>query len=237
MSEWKAKRFWKAASVVASGEGFEVLLDGRPVRTPAKASLLLPSRALADAIAHEWDAQEDEIAPLTMPHTRSANAAIDRVAPEREAVAEIVAAYGETDLLCYRADAPDALVSRQSTSWDPFLAWCTETLGATLTVHTGLMPGAQDPSAMQRLRACLGEFDDFELTAVHDLVALSGSLVLGLATASGFRSAEDVWTASRLDEIWQQEQWGVDEDAESDAMKKRDSFLHAKAFLDAVRAN
>ena len=130
MTGWKRKRFWKQARVVADGDGFAVELDGRPVRTPAKAALRLPGRAMAQAIAAEWDAQEDEIAPATMPFTRTANAAIDKVTPQRAEVAAMLAAYGDSDLLCYRADRPAELVRRQAESWDPALDWAATALGA-----------------------------------------------------------------------------------------------------------
>ena len=128
MSAWKAKRFWKEAAVEETPDGFEVKLDGRPVKTPAKRALILPSRAMAEVVAAEWDAQEGEIQPHLMPATKTANAAIDKVAVQHNEVADMLAAYGDSDLLCYRADGPEGLVARQAAVWDPMLLWGEATL-------------------------------------------------------------------------------------------------------------
>ncbi|TMV50415.1 ATPase, partial [Thioclava sp. BHET1] len=208
-----------------------VLLDGRKVHTPAKAQLCLPSRPLAEAIAAEWQAQEEVIAPLTMPFTRSANAAIDKVTPQFAEVAQLVAAYGETDLLCYRATGPEALVARQSERWDPLLDWAATVLGARLQPTSGVMHRAQNPDSLAALSAFVLAQDAFALTALHDLVAISGSLVIGLAALRQATPAEELWLLSRLDEHWQQELWGTDEEAaEVENLKKRD-FLHAARFF------
>lgn len=232
MTGWKRKRFWKQARVVADGDGFAVELDGRPVRTPAKAALRLPGRAMAQAIAAEWDAQEDEIAPATMPFTRTANAAIDKVTPQRAEVAAMLAAYGDSDLLCYRADRPAELVRRQAESWDPALDWAATALGARLVPVQGVIHQPQNPQALERLAARVEAMDPFRLAAFHDLVSLTGSLVLGFAAAQDWRDPEAIWQLSRLDERWQEAQWGVDEEAREMAEAKRLAFLHAKRFYD-----
>lgn len=236
MSEWKAKRFWKAASVVAVKGGFTVELDGRAIKTPAKRALIMPSEAMAQASAVEWDAQEDLIRPETMPVTKTANAAVDKVAVQHAEVAEMLAAYGDSDLLCYRADAPETLVARQAQTWDPMLDWAADTLGARLEPRTGVMHKPQDPSALSTLSAQVHAMDSFSLAAFHDLVSLSGSLVLGFAAKLGVRSADEIWDISRLDEIFQAEQWGKDDDAEAMAALKKDAFVHAKRVIDLVHS-
>jgi chaperone required for assembly of F1-ATPase len=232
MSEWKQKRFWKEATAVEVEGGFTVQLDGRGVKTPAKVALLLPSRAMAEAIAAEWEAQVEGINPETMPFTRSANAAIDKVANQHAEVADMLADYGDSDLLCYRADSPQELVKRQAEKWDPALAWAKEALGAGLETRQGLLHAGQDPEALATLRQAVHALDNFRLAAFHDLVSMSGSLVLGFATAQNWRTADEIWQISRLDESWQEEQWGIDEEAQGVAELKRTAFLHAKNFYD-----
>ena len=231
MSGWKAKRFWQQASVVAEGDGYAVRLDGRAVKTPAKAPLILPTLALAQAVAAEWDAQTGEIKPDSMPVTRSANAANDKVAVQFDEVAALIAAYGETDLLCYRANGPAALVQRQSAAWDPVLDWAANDLAAPLLTGTGVVFVAQPPDSVARLTAFVRGFDCFRLTALHDLVAISGSLVLGLAVAHGRLTPAQAWDASRVDERWQIDQWGGDDEAEQAEAFRRVGFEHAARFL------
>ncbi|WP_146346060.1 ATP12 family chaperone protein [Phaeobacter marinintestinus] len=233
MTEWKQKRFWKTVSVEEADDGYTVALDGRLVKTPAKAALVVPSRGMADSIAGEWDAQTEKgVDPGSMPMTRSANAAIDKVAVQHAEVADMLAAYGDCDLLCYRADSPQALVRRQADLWDPALDWAADTLGVRLTVQTGLMHKPQDAEGQQHLAAQVHALSPFQLAAFHDLVSLSGSLVLGFATARGWRDAESIWALSRVDETWQEEQWGADDEAQAVAERKRQEFLHAKRFFD-----
>lgn len=235
MSEWKARRFWKEVSTREEEGGHAVLLDDRPVRTPAKAPLLLPTPAMAEAVAAEWRAQEQEIAPRTMPATRGANAAIDKVAVQFDEVATMLSAYGDSDLLCYRADGPAELVERQAAGWDPLLDWAADRYAARLETRQGVMHAPQSPQALGRLDARVREMNAFELAAFHDLVSLSGSLVLGLAAAEGHAPAEELWQLSRIDESWQEEQWGPDEEAREVAEVKRQAFLHAKRFFDFSR--
>ncbi|MGI3168893.1 ATP12 family chaperone protein [Pseudooceanicola sp. C21-150M6] len=237
MSEWAPKRFWKVTEVVTSGDGYGVTLDGRAVRTPAKALLVLPSRAMAEAVAAEWEAQAEVVDPRSMPATRGANAAIDKVAVQFDEVAEMLIAYGDSDLLCYRADSPEELVARQAAAWDPLLDWAAATYGARLEPRTGIMHEAQSEAALAKLGAEVHRMTAFELAAFHDLVSLSGSLVIGLAAAQGAWPAEELWDLSRIDESWQEEQWGVDEDAAQTAAIKRESFLNAKRFFDASQSS
>lgn len=227
---WKAKRFWTEVSVAEAEGGFAVHLDARCVMTPGKLPLTLPTRPMAEAVAAEWAAQEDEIQPLTMPVTRAANSAIERVTPQRPEVAAMLAAYAETDLTCHRADAPQALAERQAAAWDPLLDWAADRFGARLFATAGILPVEQPPASLAALRAHVDGFDPFHLTAFHDLVALSGSLVLGLAVAHDHLDPETAWSMSRIDEDWQIEQWGPDDEAEAVTALKRKDFHRAKAF-------
>lgn len=227
MTDWALKRFWSEVDVVAEAEGWAIALDGRAVRTPARAPLVLATEALAQAVAEEWAAQEGRVRPEAMPLTRAANSAIDKVAPQREAVVEMLAAYGATDLLCYRAEAPAALARRQAEAWDPLLAWARDALGAPLVATTGLVPVAQPDHALAALRGRIAAQDVFGLTALHDLVTLSGSLVIGLAAVEGARPADALWSCARLDEDWQESQWGRDAEAAEAAEARRWDFLNA----------
>ena len=230
MSEWKARKFWKAAAVEPAEGGFRVTLDGKPVMTPGKHPLILPTKALAEAIAAEWDAQQDVIDPLSMPMTRAANSAIEKVSPPFDAVADMLGAYGGTDLLSYRAAEPDRLHDRQKDAWDPLLDWVADAHDARLDVTRGLMPIAQDDQALARLRARLGALDPFQLTAVHDLVTLPGSLILGLAVIRGRLGADEAHALSRIDEEFQAQRWGRDEDADAAAAARLAAMRDSERF-------
>lgn len=234
---WKPKRFWTETRVEPAEGGYTVVLDTRPIRTPAKAPMVVPTRALAEAIAAEWAAQEEEVDPSTMPATRTANSAIDKLTVQFDEVANLLAAYGETDLLCYRAEAPEGLVQRQNEAWDPLLDWAAEALGARLTPVTGLIPTPQDTAALDRLAAHTRRFDPFALAAFHDLVTLTGSLVLALAVTEGRRDPEEIWHLSRIDETWQEEQWGVDAEAADHTALKKQAFLDAAHFFSLLARN
>jgi chaperone required for assembly of F1-ATPase len=235
MSEWKQKRFWTDATTHEGPDGWIVQLDGRTVKTPSKAGLVLPTSALADAVAAEWQAQDDVIDPLSMPFTRSANAAIDKVAHQHGDVADMLAAYGDADLLCYRAEAPEALVIRQTQTWDPYLDWAADALGARLHPRVGVIHESQDADVLELLSEHVHRMDEFALAAFHDLVSLSGSLILGFAAAQDLHPVPRIWAASRLDETWQEEQWGEDEEAQKTAEIKKTAFLHAKYFFDVAK--
>lgn len=235
MSGWTAKRFWKQAAVQATDGGFDIRLDGRPVKTPAKAPLVVPTRSLARAIAAEWDAQEGKVRPETMPCTRAANSAIDKVAPLRAEVIAELAGYGGSDLLCYRATGPQGLIDRQSAAWDPLLDWAATTLAAPLNVTQGVMHVAQPQPSLDRLTARVAAFGAFELAAVHDLVAISGSLVLALAVTEGRLSSEAAFDTSRIDNRWQAEEWGEDEEEAEAEAHRRAAFLQAGRFFGLCR--
>ena len=233
MSDWKAKRFWTDVTIEPKADGFTIRLDQRSVRTPARAPLVIPTLKLAEYVAAEWDAQGEIIAPSSMPFTRTANAAIDQVAPRRREVADNVAAYGDSDLLCYRAESPAGLVSRQTAAWDPLLDWAAHTLQVRLGLRTGVVHSAQEPDELARLSQTVHALSNFELAAVYDLVSLSGSLIIGLCVVRNARSGTELWAASRIDEVWQQEQWGEDAEAIEQERQKRRAFLDAAKFLRA----
>lgn len=230
MTEWAAKRFYTDATVEAEGAGFSVRLDGRPVRTPGRHLLALPTAAMAEAVAAEWRAQEQKIDPRTMPWTRSANTALDKVSAQRTEIMAHLAGYADTDLLFYRGEAPEALVARQSTLWDPILRWAEERYDARFRVVAGVMPVEQDNESVTRLGLEMEPMSDFQLTGFHDLVTLSGSFLIALATVEGQEASEALWRASRADEDWQAEVWGLDVGAAEAADLKREAFLHAFEF-------
>ncbi len=230
MSNWVAKRFWTDVNVVEQEDGFAIQLDTRPVKTPAKAQLVVPSHEMGEAVAEEWRAVVEEIDPSVMPFTRSANAAIDKVSVQFNEVAEMLAAYGGSDLLCYRAESPQKLVARQAAGWDPLLDWADKTYGGRLVPTQGIMPITQNETALDALTSPLFSASPYELAALHDLIAMSGSLVIALAVTQRRLTASDAWELSRIDEIWQEEQWGVDDDATQVAEIKRTAFFHAAVF-------
>lgn len=231
MSAWAAKRFWKEARIEETPGGFIVKLDGRDIRTPGKKPLIMPTRSLAEAVKDEWAAQGEKIDPETMPVTRTINSAIDKVAPQRASVIELIAAYGDADLLCYRATSPDELVRRQSEAWDPLLDWSASALGARLQPVAGVIHRPQDPTALDRLAGQVQMLSDIELAAFHDLVSLSGSLIIALAVVHAVDKVDRLWLASRIDELWQEQQWGKDEIATDLARQKQSAFLKAAEIL------
>jgi chaperone required for assembly of F1-ATPase len=225
------KRFYREVTVESRAAGHGVALDGRAVRTPQKAELALPTRALAEAVAAEWDAQSDEIAPQTMPMMQLASTAVDRVRPRRDAVIGEIASYAETDLLCYRADGPTGLVARQASEWQPVLDWAAGQYDALLAVTEGVMPVAQPRAAVAALRAAVAECDEFVLAALYNLTIASGSLVLALAVRDSAMDPESACDASQLDEEWQASEWGRDPAAESRRARARAEILAAARFL------
>lgn len=224
------KRFYTDVTVVAEEGGFAIRLDGRPVRTPARASLTLPTAALAEAIAQEWRAQGETVDPASMPMTGLANAAIDHVAPDPATFAEGVARYAQSDLLCYRADGPDTLVARQAAAWEPLLDWARGRYDVTFVVTQGIIPVPQPDETLDRLGAAVAAIDPFILTGLSTLVTLSGSLVCGLAVVEGGHEIGAIWQAAEIDEAWQVEQWGEDAEAAARSVRRADDFATAAAF-------
>ena len=230
------KRIWSEVGIDGDPGNYRVLLDGRPVMTPARRPLAVPLRRIAERVAEEWDAQVEEVDPRTMPFMRSTATCIDRVAPERDAVAAILAEYGGTDLICYRAERPAALVARQVAAWDPVLAWLHEAHGARLVASQGVMPVDQSAEALDRLHRRVSAAGPWELTALADLVTISGSLAIGLAVLDQAIEAAEGWRAARVDEQWNADEWGEDEDARATAKLREEDFLHAARLLDILRA-
>jgi chaperone required for assembly of F1-ATPase len=230
VSQWAAKRFWTATSVVPEAHGYAIRLDTRAVKTPAKQPLIVPTHAMAMAIADEWQAQQGRVNPESMPVTRSANSAIDKVAAQFDAVVDLTAAYGASDLLCYRATGPVELVALQAQAWDPLLAWAKAAYDVDLRVTVGVMPIDQPTQTTARLRAEVARMTPFQLTAFHDIVALTGSLVLALAVTAGKLTVNAAWTRSRVDEDWQISLWGEDEDAAALAAFRHAALQHAGRF-------
>jgi chaperone required for assembly of F1-ATPase len=232
LSGWgPRRRFWRTARIRPEAGGYAVDLDDRALATPAGSPLVLPTEALARAVAAEWDALGGEIDPALLPLTRAANSAIDRVAVQRDAVIDAIAEYGGSDLLCYRAEAPAALAARQAAGWDPWLAWGARTFGAPLVAVAGVIHQPQPAASLAALRRAVAEHDAFGLAALHELVSLCGSLVLGLAVARGALDAATAWELSRIDEAWQEEHWGLDAEAEAASERRREAFVRAAAML------
>ena len=235
MTAWTAKRFWTTARVEPCDGGFAVRLDARMVKTPAKRALTLPTVAMAQAVAAEWQEQTGVIRPESMPFTRAANSAIDKISPQFAEVAALISEYGGSDLLCYRATEPQSLILRQARNWDPLLDWAASALQAPLMPTHGVMPRAQPAPSIARLRALVLAQSPFQLAGLHDLVAISGSLVLAFAVTHQRLDAEQAWALSRIDENWQREQWGADEDALATEARRRADFLAADRFYQLCR--
>lgn len=225
------KRFYKTAGIAPEDGGYRVLLDGRPIRTPAKARLAVPGQALAEAMAEEWNAQGEAIDPNAMPLTQLANTTIDRVSQERDAVVASVLAYAETDLLCYRAEQPAALVERQAATWQPLLDWAALELDAPMAVTRGVLPTSQPRSSVEALRTVLDRFDDFHLAAVGHATGLSGSIVVALALAAARVTAEQAFDAASIDEAYQLETWGADAEAAARLAHQRREIAATDRFL------
>lgn len=222
------KRFYKEA---VAGKGNGILLDGRPVKTPGRAPLAAPNRRLAEAIAEEWAAQGETIDPRSMPLTGLCNAAIDRIAPAKQAFAKGLAAYGESDLLCYRAEGPAPLLARQAEHWDKLLAWARARYDVAFAVTQGILHAPQPVETVRRLAAAVAARDPFQLAGLSPLVTISGSLVIALAVAEVAIGLDAAWAAATVDEQWQADQWGEDEDATRALANRRTDFGAAARFL------
>lgn len=225
------KRFYKEAVAAPAEGGSEILLDGRSVKSPARQPLRVPSDRLAGAIAAEWNAQGETIDPRTMPLTGLANAAIDRVSPDPGAFAASLARYGESDLLCYRADSPAALVARQAEAWDPLLAWARRRFDVDFETVSGIIHRPQPAATVERLGRAVAARGPFELAALSPLVTIGGSLIVALALAEGEIDLPAAWSAATLDEKWQEEHWGADPEAVQALENRRREFEAAQRFL------
>jgi len=228
------KRFWNDVSVEQEGEGWGVRLDGRPVKTPARAALAVPTQALAEAIADEWRDVRETIDPRGMPLTGLANAAIDRVAPDLQAFAKGLANHAEADLACYRAEGPRGLVERQEGAWDALLGWARRRYDVDFVTTAGLMHVAQPAPTVEQLSHAVASLDAFRLAGLSPLVTVGGSLVAALALLEKAITPEAAWEAVTIDDRWQLEQWGADAEAEAALDNRRRDFLAAARFLELL---
>jgi chaperone required for assembly of F1-ATPase len=229
------RRVYKEAEAVALAAGYGVVLDGKPLRTPAKRPLAVPSRALAEAIALEWQGQGETVDPETMPLTRLASSTIDLVAPRRNEVHAELLSYAGTDLVCYRAEHPPELIARQHESWQALVDWATLRFDAPLTVTSGILPVPQAPATLRAFSAALEAYDAMLLTALHAVTTSCGSLVIGLALLEGRLDADSAFIASELDESFQIEKWGEDSEQAIRRAGLRKDIAAASRFADLVR--
>lgn len=229
------KRFYKDVTVVKTPQGFRFLLDGKPVQTPARQALLLPSFALAEAIAEEWRAQGEEMRPLAMPLTRLVNTVVDGVRANRDELIPAILRFGENDLLSYRAEGPAELARRQ-TQWNAWLDWAEKRHGVRLGVTSGISPVRQSSEALGALEKAIKVQDDYALAALHVLSSITGSLILGLAVLEGELAPTDAFALSRLDEAYQAEKWGADGEAEERAARLAAEMNQAARLAALARA-
>ena len=228
------KRFWKLAEVVETDGGCAIAVDGRRVKTPARAELKVPTPALAEAIAAEWNECAEEVDPRAMTLTGLANAATDRIAPDQENYAAGIARYAESDLTCYRAEGPEALVRWQSESWDVLLAWARRRYDVDFRCVPGVMHVPQPEETVRKLGHAVKSLNPFQLAGLSPLVTIGGSLVAGLAVLEEMMPAEAAWEAVSLDDRWQLEQWGDDPEARAALDARRRDFLAGARFLELL---
>ena len=228
------KRVWKQADAVERDGGWGVELDGKPLRTPARDLLTVPTKALAEAIASEWNEVGDKIDPGTLPLTGLANAAVDRVTPDKEAFAKGIARYAEADLACYRAEGPSALVDRQTESWDALIGWGRRRFDVDFRTTRGIVHVDQPAATVDRLSHAVAALDPFRLAGLSPLVTISGSLLAALGVLEGTLMPDQAWDAVTVDDRWQLEQWGSDAEAEAAIDNRRRNFMAAARFLELL---
>lgn len=228
------KRFWEEAKLNAQDGGWGIALDGKPLRTPARNPLVIPAKPLAQAIAEEWNSAPGTVDPQAMPLTGLANAAIDHVAADTERFALQLAQFGESDLTCYRAENPPALVEMQEQSWDSLLGWARRRFDLDFTTTHGILHEPQPEATVRRLTHAVTTLDPFRLAALAPLVTIGGSLVVALALLEGAIGADAAWDSVTIDDRWQLEQWGTDTDAEAALEARRRDFLAAARFLELL---
>jgi chaperone required for assembly of F1-ATPase len=225
------KRFWTEVQLAADAGGHALALDGRPVRTPGRDLLRLPTAALAEVVAEEWRAVGETLDPRAMPLTGLSNAAIDRIGPDPQAFAAGLAAYAAGDLLCYRAEGPAGLRARQDAAWDPLLDWARRRYDIHFELVEGVMPRPQPPATVTRLSDAVAALGPWQLAGLSPVVTVSGSLVAGLALLEGAASADQVWTAADVDDQWQVEKWGEDDIATRAREARQRDFAAGARFL------
>ena len=229
----RRKRFYAKAGAVEAKDGFAITLDDRPIRTPSGRQVMVPVREIADAVVAEWEAQQEFIEPLTMPLTRFANSVVDAVVDRVEAVTDDVAKYFQSDLLFYRAGHPEALVAREAAHWDPVVFWAADTLGAHFILAEGIVHVRQPDSAIAAARAALPE-DPWSIAALHVITTLTGSALLALALKQGVVDPDQAWAAAHVDEDWNSEKWGVDEEVAARRAARLVDFRAAAGILRAL---
>ncbi|MDW6023738.1 ATP12 family protein [Mesorhizobium sp. BAC0120] len=235
MKSAAARRFYKTVTVEREGDGFSVLLDGRVVKTPSGNAVILPTEKAARLVAEEFDSQGDRIDPLTMPVTRLVNTAIDGVAADTQAVLEDILRFSSSDLVCYRAESPDALVARQAEAWDPVLDWARAALGARFFLAEGVMHVEQPREAIGAVGLHLRQREDaFRLAALHVITAITGSALLALMFEAGALDAEAAWNAAHVDEDWNIEHWGLDAEAAARRTARKRDMIGAAALIEAL---
>lgn len=228
------RRFYKTVAVIQGVDGWNVTLDGKLLRSPAKKDFNLPTASLAQAIAAEWDAQTEHVRPLAMPLMQLAATAIDRVAGDRARIVSELVGYAGTDLVCYRASEPPSLVEREAHAWDPLLAWLRRRYDVSLVTTSGIVAVPQPPATMEALTKVIDGHDDFALAALATLILTAGSLVIGLAVAEGEITAEQGAHAAQLDELYQTERWGEDKEAVDRRVAQLAEMVAARRFLDLL---
>lgn len=231
------KRFYKEVSIGGEPPVLPVLLDGRPLKTLSKAQLAVPVMVLAEALVQEWDDQTEEINPATMPLTRLCNTAIDRISPDPGPVIDELTGFAGSDLLCYRADTPEELVGRQQAMWDPLLEFAHETLGARFISVSGVMHKAQPVSALAAISGYLRAQNAFALTAIHNITTLTGSCILAIAVHCGRLSGVEAWSTAHVDEDWQIELWGEDDQGAARRAGNKREFDAALKLLELLGKN
>ncbi len=227
----KPRRFYEAVTVIEVDGGFGVNLDQRRLRTPSGAHFVAPTRALAEACAEEWAGQGTHIIPASMPITQLAFAAIDHTPNRRDELGDYIAKFGETDLVCHRAEAPADLVARQAAAWDSVRDWCAAFVGADLPVVTGVLPAGVSPGKLAKLRAAALALDDFRLTALAQAAGLAGSAAIAFALTHGALTPAAAFEAAALDDLWSQEKWGADAEAQARLDRQRAEFESLAQFI------
>ena len=228
------KRFWKSAQAIQNDGSWGVELDGRPLRTPARKPVSVPTQRLAEDIAAEWNAAEDKIDPRAMPLTGLANAAIDRVAPDKKSFASGIAKYAEADLASYRAEGPQGLIDAQAEHWDELLAWGRRRFDVDFRTTNGLLHVDQPPATVERLGHAVSALDPYRLAGLSPLVTIGGSLLAALGVLEEVFTPEWAWEAVSVDDRWQLEQWGSDAEAEAALDNRKRDFLVAARFLELL---
>jgi chaperone required for assembly of F1-ATPase len=228
------KRFYASASVAETDGGFSITLDGRPIKTPSGKIVIAPKREIAEAIAAEWQAQQEIIDPLTMPLTRLANSVVEAVADRADAVADDIEKYLGSDLLFYRAGHPEGLVAREATHWDPIVFWAAETLGAHFMLAEGIVHVRQPQTAIASARAAFPD-NPWSIAALHVITTLTGSALLALTLAHGVRDPEQIWAAAHVDEDWNIEKWGIDDEVAARRAARLVDFQAATRILKALK--